>query len=89
MHKSARENKMWKVGKTNKNNLPDAKKTRLGDVQQIVETSENFQIHDFVTRNRKNSTNQLDRKSLEKLKNVANESKYLVLYVSFILNLLY
>ena len=73
MHKNTREEKMSKVGKTNNSNKPDEKKRKIEDVQQFVATFENFKFHDFVKLNRKNSTNQVVKNSLEKLKNIAKE----------------
>ena len=67
---------MSKFGKTNNNNAYDAKKTKLEDDQQLVETSRTFKCNDFVNLNMKNVANIVDKKSLDKLKDFVKEGKY-------------
>ena len=74
MAKNTRKKKISRAEKRNNNKEPDEKKIKLHDVQQIVETSGNFKFVDFVKMNLNNVTNQIGKKSLEKVANKGNLS---------------
>ena len=83
MSKKVRTNKISKAGKANNmNDGPDEKKTKLEDVQPIVETPENFKLHDFIKLNVENVTKHLVKKAFKKLKNIVKEGKHHLLYIS-------